>query len=250
VGGWAARRRYFAYVVMLRAIKKASNILTHHDFAAAVKDAEVRAFPACRRVAVGVSLLTFPPSTASPYAVDPDGSAHALARGLTRLDVLLSGIWCIRRIRHVPGRVPQHNHVETELQGRVSGLGVLWGVSLTAFFLTFSLPALHCHAFTPLHAPIVGSLPVPLQNVSRVLDCVSCEKCKLHGKLSLLGLGTALKILLVPDEMLMLSREEVVALVNTLEKLARAIHYAARLREMHSETKVGLCCACFGDGGN
>jgi hypothetical protein len=50
------------------------------------------------------------------------------------------------------------------------------------------------------------TLPLPLpsgpdcalqQNVSRVLDCVSCEKCKLHGKLSLLGLGTALKILLV-----------------------------------------------------
>jgi len=30
------------------------------------------------------------------------------------------------------------------------------------------------------------------------MDCISCQKCKLHGKLQLLGIGTALKILLVP----------------------------------------------------
>jgi len=35
-------------------------------------------------------------------------------------------------------------------------------------------------------------------NISAVMDCISCQKCKLHGKLQLLGIGTALKILLVP----------------------------------------------------
>jgi ERO1-like protein alpha len=27
------------------------------------------------------------------------------------------------------------------------------------------------------------------------MDCVSCEKCKLWGKLQMMGIGTALKIL-------------------------------------------------------
>ena len=51
------------------------------------------------------------------------------------------------------------------------------------------------------------------------MDCVSCEKCRLWGKLQVLGLGTALKILLMEGDVLgygVLQRNEVVALVNTL----------------------------------
>ena len=33
------------------------------------------------------------------------------------------------------------------------------------------------------------------RNISRVMDCVGCDKCKLWGKLQVTGLGTALKIL-------------------------------------------------------
>lgn len=33
------------------------------------------------------------------------------------------------------------------------------------------------------------------RNVSRIMDCVSCEKCRLWGKLQTSGIGTALKIL-------------------------------------------------------
>lgn len=32
-------------------------------------------------------------------------------------------------------------------------------------------------------------------NISRILDCISCEKCRLNGKLQIKGLGTALKLL-------------------------------------------------------
>ncbi len=28
------------------------------------------------------------------------------------------------------------------------------------------------------------------QNISRIMDCVGCEKCKLWGKLEVLGIGT------------------------------------------------------------
>eukprot|EP00466_Bigelowiella_natans_P018075 jgi/Bigna1/138510/aug1.45_g13218 len=73
------------------------------------------------------------------------------------------------------------------------------------------------------------------RNISRVLDCVSCQKCKLHGKLSLLGLGTALKTLLLPAPLLKegLRREEVVALINTLGKFSKAIQGARDLTMMY-----------------
>merc|ERR1711998_339740 len=60
------------------------------------------------------------------------------------------------------------------------------------------------------------------QNISRILDCVGCEKCKLWGKLQMLGLGTAIKILLHENagEPYVLVRNEVIALINLLSKLS------------------------------
>ena len=60
-------------------------------------------------------------------------------------------------------------------------------------------------------------------NISSILDCVTCQKCKLHGKLALMGLGAALKVLLVPPHSLsagLLSRLELVSLVNTAAKFS------------------------------
>ncbi|CAG0919955.1 unnamed protein product [Notodromas monacha] len=37
-------------------------------------------------------------------------------------------------------------------------------------------------------------------NITRIMDCVGCDKCKLWGKLQIQGLGTALKILFTPDD--------------------------------------------------
>lgn len=64
------------------------------------------------------------------------------------------------------------------------------------------------------------------RNVSTIMDCVTCEKCRLWGKLQVLGLGTALKILLMEGDVLgygVLQRNEVVALVNTLAQLAKSV---------------------------
>jgi ERO1-like protein alpha len=75
------------------------------------------------------------------------------------------------------------------------------------------------------------------RNVSAVLDCVGCEKCRLWGKLQFLGLGTALKILfsLNPgSECPELQRNEVIALVNLLHRLSESLkvnrEFAAALR--------------------
>lgn len=67
------------------------------------------------------------------------------------------------------------------------------------------------------------------RNVSTIMDCVGCEKCRLWGKLQVQGLGTALKILFsnkawtngynelsttVNKHTLQLERSEIVALFN------------------------------------
>lgn len=64
------------------------------------------------------------------------------------------------------------------------------------------------------------------RNISRIMDCVGCDKCKLWGKLQIHGLGTALKILFSGkfDEQnlrnskpnLHLKRNEIIALFNSL----------------------------------
>lgn len=63
------------------------------------------------------------------------------------------------------------------------------------------------------------------RNISRIMDCVGCDKCKLWGKLQIHGVGTALKILFSgkfdkqnlgnvrPN--LRLKRNEIIALFNS-----------------------------------
>ncbi|KAF9667001.1 hypothetical protein SADUNF_Sadunf16G0287500 [Salix dunnii] len=71
------------------------------------------------------------------------------------------------------------------------------------------------------------------RNISALMDCVSCEKCRLWGKLQVLGLGTALKILFSvdgqkqPSESPQLQRNEVIALVNLLNRLSESVKYVS-----------------------
>ncbi|KAK3720822.1 endoplasmic oxidoreductin-1 [Vermiconidia calcicola] len=67
------------------------------------------------------------------------------------------------------------------------------------------------------------------RNVSRIMDCVGCDKCRLWGKVQTNGFGTALKVLFefgngnVGDEKPLLRRTELVALINTLDKISLAL---------------------------
>lgn len=69
------------------------------------------------------------------------------------------------------------------------------------------------------------------RNISALMDCVGCEKCRLWGKLQVLGLGTALKILFSVDgqenlaQRLQLQRNEVIALMNLLNRLSESIKF-------------------------
>ncbi|KAG6642119.1 hypothetical protein I3843_09G116300 [Carya illinoinensis] len=67
------------------------------------------------------------------------------------------------------------------------------------------------------------------RNISAMMDCVGCEKCRLWGKLQVLGLGTAMKILFSVDgpeqlgQTLQFQRNEVIALMNLLNRLSESV---------------------------
>ncbi|XP_029281932.1 ERO1-like protein beta isoform X2 [Cottoperca gobio] len=72
------------------------------------------------------------------------------------------------------------------------------------------------------------------KNISRIMDCVGCSKCRLWGKLQTQGLGTALKILFSekeiqdlpehsPSQGFQLTRQEIVALLNGFGRLSTSI---------------------------
>ncbi|KAG0340041.1 hypothetical protein BG000_000833 [Podila horticola] len=89
------------------------------------------------------------------------------------------------------------------------------------------------------------------RNVTRIMDCVGCEKCRLWGKVQTMGLGTALKVLFSYDEASLkgrkaddvLTRSEIVALLNTFNRLSESVAaierfsqmYQARLDEVHAQ---------------
>ncbi|KAL8766944.1 MAG: hypothetical protein Q9209_006425 [Squamulea sp. 1 TL-2023] len=75
------------------------------------------------------------------------------------------------------------------------------------------------------------------RNVSRLMDCVGCDKCRLWGKLQTVGYGTALKVLFEYEEDKNgenppLRRTELVALVNTLDRVARSLTALGEMRAL------------------
>ena len=78
------------------------------------------------------------------------------------------------------------------------------------------------------------------RNVSRLMDCVGCDKCRLWGKLQTVGYGTALKVLFEYDELKNgenppLRRTELVALVNTLDRVSSSLTALRRMRDLVAE---------------
>ncbi|XP_068606758.1 ERO1-like protein beta [Brachionichthys hirsutus] len=86
------------------------------------------------------------------------------------------------------------------------------------------------------------------KNISRIMDCVGCSKCRLWGKLQTQGLGTALKILFsekeiqnlpehTPSKGFQLTRQEIVALLNAFSRLSTSIHHLHSFRLLLKESR-------------
>jgi len=78
--------------------------------------------------------------------------------------------------------------------------------------------------FNPLK---IDQLKTRFRNISQIIDCVSCQKCKLHGKLQIYGLATMLKILFTknPEHDLTLKRNELISFVNLVGKVSKSINH-------------------------
>lgn len=80
------------------------------------------------------------------------------------------------------------------------------------------------------------------RNVSRLMDCVGCDKCRLWGKLQTAGYGTALKVLFEFDndsnEIPVLKRTELVALFNTYTRVSTSLDNIQKFRVMVEEREM------------
>ncbi|XP_067319216.1 ERO1-like protein alpha [Anolis sagrei] len=81
------------------------------------------------------------------------------------------------------------------------------------------------------------------RNISRIMDCVGCIKCRLWGKLQTQGLGTALKILFSerqieslaekgPSPKFQLTRQEIVSLFNAFGRISTSIKQLENFRNL------------------
>lgn len=82
------------------------------------------------------------------------------------------------------------------------------------------------------------------RNISRIMDCVGCDKCRLWGKLQTAGYGAALKVLFEFDnkseDFPVLKRTELVALFNTLARISSSLEAIGKFEAMIEDEEVDL----------
>lgn len=87
------------------------------------------------------------------------------------------------------------------------------------------------------------------KNVTKIMDCVHCDRCKLWGKVQTTGYATSLKILFELDETNKSSRQrivnkltkfELISLVNTFNRLSTSVEAINNFEKMYHERENGL----------
>ena len=93
---------------------------------------------------------------------------------------------------------------------------------------------------------LVSSIRDSFANITRIIDCVTCQRCRLWGNLQTRAVATSLKILFsshlsntgqpLYDGSLLknLARGEIVALVNGVAQLSKSIRFIESHRNMYS----------------
>ncbi|RMD42454.1 hypothetical protein DV735_g2678, partial [Chaetothyriales sp. CBS 134920] len=93
---------------------------------------------------------------------------------------------------------------------------------------------------TPELLDLKDSFKQRFRNVSRLMDCVGCDKCRLWGKVQTAGYGASLKVLFEFDETKngenpSLRRTELVALINTWRRISHSLYAIDKFRAMVAE---------------
>ncbi|VEU24169.1 DEKNAAC105386 [Brettanomyces naardenensis] len=89
-------------------------------------------------------------------------------------------------------------------------------------------------------AEIKDEIKENFRNVSRIMDCVHCDRCRLWGKVQTTGYGTALKVLFdlqkgkdYGNSTYDISKVELIALVNTFDRLSRSVESIKNFKKMY-----------------
>jgi hypothetical protein len=81
------------------------------------------------------------------------------------------------------------------------------------------------------------------RNISKIMDCVGCEKCRLWGKIQTSGFGTALKILFEYETKTLnpvrnphlFQKTEIVSLINAFARISESIQAVEAFRGMYHD---------------
>jgi len=85
---------------------------------------------------------------------------------------------------------------------------------------------------------IIEEFKEHFRNVSLIMNCVSCERCRLWGKIQTTGIGTALKVLFLSEDPskwkdAQFKRSEIIAIFNTFGRFSESIDAIKRFRAHH-----------------
>lgn len=86
------------------------------------------------------------------------------------------------------------------------------------------------------------------KNVTRIMDCVHCDRCRMWGKIQTTGYATSLKILFELEQndeatrqyiVNHLTKYELIALINTFDRLSQAIEAINNFEKLYSDRLEG-----------
>ncbi|MCQ2816796.1 MAG: ERO1 family protein [archaeon] len=104
-----------------------------------------------------------------------------------------------------------------------------------------------------MHSKKTVQLITRFRNISSIIDCVTCSKCRMHSKLEVFGMATMLKIMFANSDQLKekIRRNELVSFVNLFAKLSKTvsniflIYNNIKHGKQHKKIKIGLYIITF-----
>ena len=82
---------------------------------------------------------------------------------------------------------------------------------------------------------MISELIIRFRNISSIIDCVTCSKCRMHAKLEVFGIATMLKIMFsksTEDLKQTMSRNELVSFINLFAKLSKSVNNVQMVNKM------------------
>ena len=104
-----------------------------------------------------------------------------------------------------------------------------------------------------IYSNMISELMIRFRNISSIIDCVTCSKCRMHAKLEVFGIATMLKIMFSKsseDLKQSMSRNELVSFINLFAKLSKSVNNVQTVNTMikrahHQLTMKKFRCISF-----